>query len=460
MSSKQDFIHELFESVTQDILAPVRQKQDVSNNIDAIIRERAERIVPNIADKSNHIVGSIYDPSTGWTHEANSGNSASNSYGTPIIDADGYNAVKLALERPDKFSAEQVERARKIKEQDGDFEERFYSPEYLGKYQNSKVGQLEVMFSDAVNNPMKYALETGLPLQVVQRMNPLSAAQITSKDFVTLQVNDNLIETLGLASLQYNLVEAFARVAAPNLVAKYWSFSDIEVETNVPEGDIIEGTKNEMEEIKYQIGKNVGAVEATWESQLMVTKGDPLGQISGRIPAKLAQTRNIMMATTIETATTASGALFDAKTAGISDNDPMDTIQPVLDGIISDVSVTAFPNQSPTVWISGAKAFNKFNSNTNTKGQFTANGQVILNNQQSGGVGNVPAGTTWRTSSLVAATKLWIADPRAVPAIFGPSQRSEYFDNRNLSRATYYFDAFGTKLVSPNAIREITTVVS
>ena len=461
--SKQDFINELFSSVTQDILAPERQKNDISDKIDSIIRERAERIVPNIAEKASRIVGSIYDPDSGWSHEAMSGGngiSASNTYGTPIINADGYNKIKLALEHPDKFKSDDVKQAQAIKEQDGDWEERFYSPEYLGKYQNQKVKQVELMFSDAVTNPMKYAMETGLPLKVIQRMNPLAGAMITSRDFITLQVNDNLVETLGLASLEYNLVDAFARVAAPNLVAKYWSFGDIDVEENVPEGEIIEGTKNEMEEIKYQIGKNAGAVEATWESQLMVTRGDPLGMITGKIATKLAQLRNIQIATVLETATTASGADMGAITSGFSTNDPMDTLQPVLNGISNDVSGTAFPNQVGSVWVSGAKAFNKFMNNSFSKGVFAPNGSLVLDNQTRSGISVIPNSVTWRVSSLVSATKLWIADPRAVPAIFGPSQRSEYFDNRNLSRATYYFDAFGTKLVSPNAIREVTGVVT
>lgn len=466
--NQQDFIKEMFASVTQDILSSDQQKQDISKHIDEIIYQRANQLVPNIVEKTNRIVGTILDPETGYSHEAYSSamGQASNQYGTPIMDVEGYLAIELPLKNPEFYMKKgqpgitMIENARKIAAQDKDWKEDFYKSDYLGKYQNQKLKQIDLMFSPQVNNPMKYAMETGLPLKVVQRMNPLAGALITMKDFVTLQVNDNLIETLGMAMLQYNLVDAFARVAAPNLVTKYWSFSDIDIETNVPEGEIIEGTKNEMEEIKFTIGKNVGAVEASWESQLVVTRGDPLGQITSRIATKLAQQRNIQIATILATYSSTAGADMGAMTGDRSTNDPMDTIQPVLDGIANDVSVTAFPNQSPTVWISGAKAFNKFNSNSNTKGIFQPNGNVIINNQQSSGIQTVPFNSTWRTTSLVSATQLFIADPRVSPSVFGPSQRSEYFDNRNLSRATYYFDAFGTYLANSNGAKRLTGVVT
>jgi hypothetical protein len=465
--NQQDFIKSMFESVTQDILSSGQQKQDIARNIDNIIYEKANQIIPNMIEKQNRIVGTILDPETGYSHEAYSASmgQASNSYGTPIMDVEGYLAIDLPLRYPDKFinkpnGAQLIENARKVALQDKDWKEDFYKDRYAAKYQEQKKKQIELMFSDAVNNPMKYAMETGLPLKVVQRMNPLAGALITSKDFVTLQVNDNLIETLGMAMLSYNLVDAYARVAAPNLVTKYWSFSDIDIETNVPEGEIIEGTKNEMEEIKFTIGKNVGAVEASWESQLVVTRGDPLGQITSRIATKLAQQRNIQLATILATYGSTAGADMGAMTGDRNTNDPMDTIQPVLDGIANDVSVTAFPNQVPSVWVSGAKAFNKFINNSFTKGIFQPNGTVILNNQQSAGTPNVPFNSTWRTTSLVSATQLFIADPRCSPSVFGPSQRSEYFDNRNLSRATYYFDAFGTYIANANGVKRLTGVVT
>ena len=457
MSQKQTYLNELFSKVTGDILKQSREKDVLSQGIRELIINEAQKVVPNIAQKeSRSFVGTIYDPESGWTFEAihSNGINSSNTYGTPIMDSDGINRVNHP-KTPEEFA-----KAKEIKAQDRDWKEDYLSPDYRGKYQEQKALQIQYMLSDQVNNPVKHAMIANLPLNVVAKWNPLSAALITSKDFITLQVNNNLVETLGLAALQYNLVDAFERVAAPNLVAKYWSFGDIDVEINVPEGDIIETTKNEMEEIKYQIGKNVGAVGATWESQLMVTEGDPYGLITGKIATKLAQQRNIQMATIIETATTASGADIGALTGDRSTNDPADFLQPVLNTIANDVSQFAFPNQVGNVFISGSKAFQKFLSNTFTKGIFAANGTIILDNQTANGIPTIPTSATWRTSSLVSATKLWVAFNRTFPAIFGPSQRSEHFDNRNLSRATYYFDAFGTAKVNDNAAREITGVVT
>jgi hypothetical protein len=459
MSNKQTYLNQLFNQVTKGVIASDRQRNEISDNIRSIIREEAQKIIPNIAEKeSRSFVGTIHDPETGWTHEAihSGGMSASNSFGTPIMNADGY----MAIMYPDKRNPEAVAFSKKVMGQDKDWTEDFYSPEYLKHYQEQKSKQIRLMLSDEVNNPMKAALQSGLPVGVITRSNPFAAALIDSRDFITLQVNNNLVDTLGLALLQYNLVDAFERVSAPNLVAKYWSFGDVDVEVNVPEGDIIETTKTEMEEIKVKIGKNVGGVGATWESQLMVTQGDPFGKITSKIASKLAQKRNEQMATIIETATTTAGADMGAMTGDRSTNDPTDFIQPVLNTIQNDQSQYAFDNQVGTVFISGSKAFQKFNTNSFTKGIFAANGTIILDNQTASGIPTIPTNATWRTSSLVSATKLWIADRRTFPAIFGPSQRSEHFDNRNLSRATYYFDAFGTTKVNDNAAREITGVVT
>ena len=448
---------EMFANVTNDMISGNAGKNEVVNGIRDIVRQVAGEIVPNIVAKEQNIVGAIIDPETGWTHEAlMSGNGVgANNWGTPIMDADGYNAIK----HPNPNNPEAVKAALAIIQQDGDWEERFYSPEYLGKYQTQKANQLRQLLSDETN-PVKQALKQKLPISVVTRMNPLAASLITSRDFVTLQVNNNLVDTQGLAMLRYNLVELFQRVSVPNLVAKYWQFGDVDIEPNVEEGVIIETTKTEMEEVKYKIGKNVGAVGATWESQLMVTQGDPYGVITSKIATKLAQQRNIQMAAIIETATAVAGLDVGAKTGDSSTNDPADFLASVLDIIGNDVSQTAFDGQVGSVFISGRKAFMKFLSNTNTKGLFAPNGTMILDNQLASGIPTIPVNARWATSSLVSATKLWVLDPRATPAMFGPSQRSEHFDNRNLSKATYYFDAFGTALVSPNAIREITGVVS
>ena len=457
MSQKQEFLNSLFSKVTNDIISEDRQKNELAKSIRDIVINEAQKIVPNIAEReARSFVGTIYDPESGWSFEAihSNGMSSSNMYGTPIMNADGLNKIAHPV------TPEEFKHSQEVKAQDRDWTEDYLSPEFRGKYQEQKAKQIAMMFSDQVNNPMKYAMISNLPVNVVTRMNPLAAALITSKDFVTLQVNNNLVETLGLAALEYNLVSAFERVSAPNLVAKYWSFGDIDVEINVPEGEIIETTKNEMEEIKYQIGKNVGAVGATWESQLMVTQGDPYGLITGKIATKLAQQRNIQHATIIETASTTAGADIGALTGDRSTNDPADFLQGVLNTIQNDVSQFAFPNQQGNVFISGSKAFQKFLSNTFTKGIFAANGTIILDNQTASGLPTIPTSATWRTSSLVSATKLWVADRRTFPAIFGPSQRSEHFDNRNLSRATYYFDAYGTAKVNDNAAREITGVVT
>ena len=51
-------------------------------------------------------------------------------------------------------------------------------------------------------------------------------------------------------------------------------------------------------------------------------------------------------------------------------------------------------------------------------------------------------------------------DPRAIPAFSGPTQRSEWFDGRNMSRATYYFDAFGTHTVAPELTAVFQDVVT
>jgi hypothetical protein len=345
--------------------------------------------------------------------------------------------------------------------QDKDWTESLYSNEYLGKYQQQKADQIRHMFTG--NNPMKDAIISGLPVSVVTKMNPLAAAEITSRDFLTLQVNNNLVDTLGMVAITDSIFNLFQNVSAPNLVAKYWNFGDIDVEKNVPEGEIIETTKTDMEETKFKIGKNAGGVSATWESQLVITSGtDPYGIITNKIAQKLAQARNEMKATTIETLTAVAGADWAAVAAGISTNDPADSfLGPIL--TITDPLTGTGRLDNPgdrLVIISGAKAAMKFNTNTFTKGTISPEGRLVLNRQTPSGQQLFPMPITWMTSSLVSATKAWIINPRAVPNFLGPNQRSEWFDQRNLSKATYYFDAVGDAVVDSGSGREITGVVT
>jgi hypothetical protein len=422
-----------------------------------LVTAQIAKEIPNYMPKAaSQSVSTIFDPSSGYVHEALIGEmmahgSNANSYGPAISDARGLMRLKYPR------TPEELEIAKKAIEYDGDIEEKFYTPEYLGKYQELKDLKIKAMLGGP--NIYRSAAITGLPYNVVARHNPLAAALITSKDYATLQVNNNLIATLGLGARVRNEQNGFAKQSTPNLVAKYWKFdnSALKIEKGVPEGKIIEEVKSEIVEVKYRIGKNAGAVGATWESSLVVTTGDPYGMITGRIGTLLSNARSEMLIAEMQAQSTAAtggvdiGELLGDRNA----NDPTDFIQPVVDAM--KLRTDSFDNPVGELSIfSSSKAFTKFLNSTFTKGWFQPNGKMVLTGDQGTAGGFIPVNTTWFTTDLIVATLLYIINPNAIPGFLGPTQRSEWFDGRNLSRATYYFDAFGTHVVAP----ELTAVWS
>lgn len=441
------YLKEIFDGVTKAIGSGRSLDDEISNRIQQVVAAEIAKTVPNMLPKAaSQAIGSIYDPESGYQFEALTGEAmaGANSFGRPIMDSDLYRRIEFPLTDADKKLSE------KVKAQDKDWKQDMYKGEFAGKYQEAKDLEIKTMLNNY--NPMRQAAISGLPYNVVEKYNPFAAALITSQDYATLQVNNNLVATLGLGSQQLNLLGGFERVSAPNLVAKYWKFdnSSLKIEKGVPEGKIIEETKSEIAEVKYKIGKNAGAVGATWESSLVVTNGDPFGQVNGRIGNLLSNARAEMMIDEMEANAVAAlgGADMGDMTGDRSTNDPTDFIQPIIDTMRKDK--TTFDNPVGNVSIfSGSKAFTKFLSNTFVNGWFQPNGRMVLTGEQSTAGAFLPIGSTWFTTDLIVQTLMYFIDPRAIPAFIGPTQRSEWFDGRNLSRATYYFDAFGTHIVAP-----------
>lgn len=448
------FMKEIFDGVTKSIGQGKSLDEEIANKIQELVIHEVSKQVPNAMPKAAaQSIGTIFDPDTGWTHEALTGEAmrGATAYGDPIMNADAYMKIKYAQ------TAEEKKFAEKVISQDKDWKNDFFSPEYQKKQQEQKSLIIKSMLNGY--SPIREAMITGLPYNVVAKKNPLAAALITSKDYATLQVNNNLIATLGLGQIALNLISGFDRQSTPNLVAKYWKFdnSSLKIEKGVPEGKIIEETKSEIVEVKYKIGKNAGAVGATWESSLVVTQGDPYGMITGRIGTLLANARSEILIDELEAQAVSAGAGSDMGEM-IGDrnaNDPTDFLQPKIDAMRKDTSTFDNPIGNATMF-SSSKAFTKFLNNTFVKGWFQPNGRMVLTNEESTAGGFLPITSRWFTTDLIVSTLLYFIDPRAIPGFIGPTQRSEWFDGRNLSRATYYFDAFGTHIVAP----ELTAVWS
>jgi hypothetical protein len=451
---ENQFMKQIFDGVTKSIASGRSLDDDITNQIQKLVMSEVSKQIPNAMPKaSSQAIGTISDPETGWTYEALTGEimNGASSFGVPISDGRTMARIKYPNTPEDeKLSA-------KVKAQDRDWQEDCFSPEYRGKYQESKDLKIKAMTNSY--NPYQQAMVTGLPYNVVVRSNPLAAALITSKDYATLQVNNNLIATLGLGQRTRNEANGFVKESAPNLVAKYWKFdnSSLKIEKGVPEGKIISETKSEIVEVKYQIGKNAGAVGATWESSLMVTQGDPYGMISGRIGNLLSNARAEMLIDEMEANAVAAvgGADMGDMTGDRNTNDPTDFLQPVIDAMRKKTDTFDDPIGNVSIFTS-SKAFTKFLNSTFTKGWFQPNGRMVLSGEQSSAGAFLPIGSNWFTTDLIVSTLMYVIDPRSIPAFLGPTQRSEWFDGRNLSRATYYFDAFGTHIVAP----ELTAVFS
>lgn len=448
------FMKAIFDGVTKSIAQGKHLDDEINTRIEQLVEAKIEQKIPNVLPKAaSHISGSIHDPESGWDFEALSGTDmvSAGSFGTPIMNADLYNQIIHPV------TEEQKKISEKITGQDKDWEEDLYSNDWLKKYQIAKDLKIKTLLNNY--NPIKASMITGLPFNVVSKYNPLAAALITSKDYATLQVNNNLVATLGLAQTTFNEANGFGRVSAPQLVAKYWKFdnSSLKIEKDVPEGQIIEETKSEITQVTYRIGKNAGAVGATWESSLVVTEGDPYGMINGRIGNLLSNARSEILIDQMEATAQAAagGADMGDMTGDRSSNDPTDFFQPVIDALKKRTDTFDNPFGSVSLF-SSAKAFTKFLNNTFVKGWFQPNGRMVLTGEEAGAGAFLPIDSTWRTTDKIVATLLYAIDPRAIPAGIGPTQRSEWFDGRNLSRATYYFDGFGTWTVAP----ELTAVWS
>jgi hypothetical protein len=402
-------------------------------DVEALLQKQEanfQKRLEDVAKKTGFITSAVvYNPSTKFTYE-DDGVSLPPKYDVPIMDHEKWMGIFM----PNK----EQKAALAAGTLDKDREEDCYSDEYLPKYQEMK-SQLSAAYKN--------------------RNYALAGSVITSMDFSGLTTNLNLSKVVGFQITQSVLSQAVTTQQAPNLQAKYRTWTGIEVETNVPEGVIVEAKKASLSERSYKIKKDVGAVAITIEGELTIDLSvqDVFGEHVRMIAEKMLDERNNKLAAALANTTyadTQTGSDFGPFTAGVSNNDPgdefMETVQTLADN-----------HYTLNTIISAYKPKKEYFANTYIKGLQTLNPPVGSSPGVARSVAGIETSPTWFFDAKISPiTVLYALDSQVFITFEGPKRQVE-IQRPDAEVREYYSRDFNTPfIIDPDGIVLMTGVTA
>jgi len=290
-----------------------------------------------------------------------------------------------------------------------------------------------------------------------QRDRQRAASVITSQHYTDIQNAVILGESMD-AVLTGVLSGFFEDVAVPTLNGKWIDYTTgVDFETNVPEGVAVEPTRGTAAATTYVLPKHMGGVAITERAEAVINGANIFQMTVNELSRKRLQIENGLVATELETATTASGVDFGERDTTV----PFTSKKDPLNGIFRTI-VDLFQTNGGT--LSGVASKNQvwyeYITNDYIKGINTALPSVTPNES----VGPAPGlpGVTWfRDNAITDATKAWAADrSRAGKNFRGPVRSFQVVDPKTETTEQYLKSYFLCEIVDTGLIRELIGVTA
>lgn len=367
-------------SLTEEQVEKMLKAQEQKFN-DKISRAQSRAISVASAD---------YNPKTKWIYEADP--TIAPQWNKPVLNHEKWMSVF--------YPRTEAEKKALADSNDADMEESCYSNESLGLYQEFK-------------SQLNKAQESG--------NKGLYGSVITSNDFSVLKVVADVSRVLGFQFINGILEQAVTTQAAPNLVARYRTWTGFEVEPNVGEGVIVEAKKGTMAEQTFSIKKDVGAAAITIEAEL-TTEGDIFSDHVTWIAKKLRKLRNTKIATALNTATqTSAGADWGVYTGDRSTNDPGESFLTIVNALAQ----ASNQKYSVNTIASNPQPKREYFQNTFIKGIFPA-GPSVTGSPATFNTPGIEGNPTWYTDFDLTSTSTIFAYDKEVIVLFeGPKRQTE-----------------------------------
>jgi len=400
--------------------------------VEGLLQKQEENFakrLKNVENRAGFKVNAIdYNPETKFTYVSD-GVSIPPNWDNPLMDHDKW----MSLYHP---TPEQ--KAINANDSDRDREEDCYTDEYRGTYQEYK---------SLLNNAVK------------SHNSALAASVITSMDFGSLTTNINITKVIAFQLVESVLEQAATTQQTPNLKASYRTWTGLEVETNVPEGVIVEAKKGALSEKSFTVKKDVGAAAITIEGELVLplTVANVFGETIQQIAVKMRDARANKLAAALGSTTyadTQTGSDFGPHTGGVSTNDPGDEF-------LETIATLAANGYTLNTIISGMQAKKEYFSNSWIKGQFTVGPAVNRAPKIFRGVPGIETAPDWfADAKITTATILYALDRQVFVYFEGPKRQVE-IQRPDAEVREYYTRDFNTPyIVDPLGIVKMTGVTA
>jgi hypothetical protein len=322
---------------------------------------------------------------------------------------------------------------------DKDLDESCYTNEHLGTYQEMKS-----LLNKASKN----------------HDSALAAAVITSMDFGNLTTNINITKVIAFQLVESVLEQAVTTQQTPNLKASYRTWTGLEVETNVPEGVIVEAKKGAVTEKSFTVKKDVGAAAITIEGELVLPLtgiNNVFGETIQQIAIKMKDARANKLAAAIANSTyaaTQAGLDFGPHTAGVSTNDPGDVF-------LTTIATLAANGYTLNTIISGMQPKKEYFTNSWIKGQFAVGPAAGRAPNIFRGVPGIESAPDWFVDAKITPATILYALDRQVFVYFEGPKRQVEIQRPDAEVREYYTRDFNTPyIVDPNGIVKVTGVTA
>jgi hypothetical protein len=394
--------------------------------------ERFEQKIKNVENRAGFKVNAIdYNPETKFTYISD-GVSIPPLYDNPLMDHDKW----MGIYHP---NAEQ-KKALAAGTFDKDREEDCYTDEHRGLYQE---------FKSQLNNAMK------------THNNALASSVITSMDFGSLTTNINITKVIAFQLVDSVLEQAATTQQTPNLKASYRTWTGLEVQTNVPEGVIVEAKKGSLSEKSFTVKKDVGAAAITIEGELVLplTVANVFGETIQQIAVKMRDARANKLAAALAAvnytgAFLQTGADMGPHTGGVSTNDPGDMF-------LTTLATLAANGYTLNTIISGMKPKREYFVNSWIKGQFAVGPAVNRAPRIFAGVPGIETAPTWYADAKITTDTILYALDKQVFVYFEGPKRQVEIQRPDAEVREYYTRDFNTPyIVDTNGIVKITGVTA
>lgn len=286
-----------------------------------------------------------------------------------------------------------------------------------------------------------------------QRDRQRAASVITSQHYTAIQ--DTIILGESMDAVKTGVLTGFFEdVAVPTLQGEWIDYTNgVNYETNVPEGVAVEPTRGTATSTTYILPKHMGGVAITERAEAMINEANIFSRLVDELARRRLESENGLVATELETATTASGVDFGARSATV----PFTNTQDPLNGIMLTIADLFDSNGgSLTGLASKNQAWYEYITNDHIKGIDAAN-PAITPNESVGPVPGIPGAMWFRDNAISDATKVWAADRMKGGKNFrGPVRSFQVMDPKTETTEQYLKSYFLCEIVDTGFVRELT----